>query len=177
MADDLKRNNGFIPGVKPGQPTADYIGTIMDRITLPGAVLLAVVGILPGIAQLLGVTPGICYFLWRNVIIDYGSCYFGYTSTNRNAIIDAAIRRVDEFRSHPGKTVCCTRRNRKCLIILYRVYLYPWPKMSGFFLNIMIIYKTQAEIELIRESCLLVNNTIAEIAKHVKPGITTLSFQ
>ncbi len=53
MADELKRNNGFIPGVKPGQPTADYIGTIMDRITLPGAVLLALVGILPGIFQLL----------------------------------------------------------------------------------------------------------------------------
>lgn len=53
MAEDLKRNNGFIPGVKPGQPTADYIGTIMDRITLPGAVLLALVGILPGIFQLL----------------------------------------------------------------------------------------------------------------------------
>ncbi len=52
MADDLKRNNGFIPGVKPGQPTADYIGTIMDRITLPGAILLAFVGILPGIIQL-----------------------------------------------------------------------------------------------------------------------------
>jgi len=52
MADDLKRNNGFIPGVKPGQETADYIGTIMDRITLPGAILLAVVGILPGLFQL-----------------------------------------------------------------------------------------------------------------------------
>lgn len=51
MADELKRNNGFIPGVKPGQPTADYIGTIMDRITLPGAVLLALIGILPGIFQ------------------------------------------------------------------------------------------------------------------------------
>lgn len=52
MADELKRNNGFIPGIKPGQPTADYIGTIMDRITLPGAVLLALVGILPGLVQL-----------------------------------------------------------------------------------------------------------------------------
>jgi preprotein translocase subunit SecY len=52
IADNLKQNNGFIPGVKPGQPTADYIGAIMDRITLPGAVLLALVGILPGIAQL-----------------------------------------------------------------------------------------------------------------------------
>jgi preprotein translocase subunit SecY len=62
IADDLKRNNGFIPGVKPGQPTADYIGSVMDRITLPGAVLLAVVGILPGFAQRLGVTQGFASF-------------------------------------------------------------------------------------------------------------------
>jgi preprotein translocase subunit SecY len=56
IADNLKQNNGFIPGVKPGQPTADYIGHIMDKITFPGAVLLAFVGILPGIAQRFGVT-------------------------------------------------------------------------------------------------------------------------
>ena len=56
MSDDLKRNNGFIPGVKPGQPTTDYIGTIMDRITFPGAILLAIVGILPGFARNLNVT-------------------------------------------------------------------------------------------------------------------------
>ena len=62
MSDDLKRNNGFIPGVKPGQPTTDYIGTIMDRITLPGSVLLAIVGILPGVMQLLGVTQGFATF-------------------------------------------------------------------------------------------------------------------
>jgi len=63
MADELKRNNGFIPGVKPGQPTADYIGTIMDRITLPGAVLLAFVGILPGIIEkLFTMTQGFATF-------------------------------------------------------------------------------------------------------------------
>ena len=56
IAEDLKRNNGFIPGVKPGQPTADYIGAVMDKITLPGAIFLAIVGIMPGFAQLLGVT-------------------------------------------------------------------------------------------------------------------------
>ncbi len=56
MGEDLKRNNGFIPGVKPGEPTSDYIGAIMDKITLPGAVFLALVGILPGFAQRLGVT-------------------------------------------------------------------------------------------------------------------------
>ena len=53
MADDLKRSNAFIAGVKPGQPTADYIGAIMDRITLPGAVLLALVGIFPGLFQMI----------------------------------------------------------------------------------------------------------------------------
>ncbi len=62
IADDLKRNNGFVPGVKPGQPTADYIGAVMDKITLPGAILLAVVGILPGFAQRLGVQPSFSSF-------------------------------------------------------------------------------------------------------------------
>jgi preprotein translocase subunit SecY len=62
IAENLKQNNGFIPGVKPGQPTADYIGNVMDKITFPGAVLLAFVGILPGIAQRLGVTQGFSSF-------------------------------------------------------------------------------------------------------------------
>jgi preprotein translocase subunit SecY len=62
IAEDLKRNNGFIPGVKPGQPTADYIGAVMDRVTLPGAIFLALVGILPGFAQRLGVTQGFSTF-------------------------------------------------------------------------------------------------------------------
>jgi len=62
MSEDLKRNNGFIPGVKPGQPTGDYIGAIMDKITLPGAIFLAFVGILPGFAQLLGVTQSFSMF-------------------------------------------------------------------------------------------------------------------
>lgn len=53
MADEMKRNNGFIPGVKPGRATADYIGAIMDRIMLPGAVFLGIVGILPGFASAL----------------------------------------------------------------------------------------------------------------------------
>jgi len=62
MADDLKRNNGFIPGIKPGQDTADYIGAIMDRITLPGAVFLALLGILPGIAGKSDISQGFASF-------------------------------------------------------------------------------------------------------------------
>lgn len=62
MADNLKRNNSFIPGIKPGQPTADYIGAVMDRITLPGSLFLALAGILPGLAALFGVTSGFASF-------------------------------------------------------------------------------------------------------------------
>jgi len=62
IAENLKRNNSFIPGIKPGQPTADYIGTVMDRITLPGSIFLAIAGILPGIAGLFGVTSGFAMF-------------------------------------------------------------------------------------------------------------------
>jgi preprotein translocase subunit SecY len=62
IADNLKRNNSFIPGIKPGEPTSDYISTIMDRITLPGACFLAVAGILPSLAQGLNVTSGFASF-------------------------------------------------------------------------------------------------------------------
>jgi preprotein translocase subunit SecY len=63
IADNLKQNNGFIPGVKPGQPTADYIGSVMDKITFPGAILLALVGILPGIMQnIFSMTQGFSTF-------------------------------------------------------------------------------------------------------------------
>ena len=55
MAEDIKRNNGFIPGVKPGKATADYIDVIMSRITWPGALFLAIVAILPSFASMFGV--------------------------------------------------------------------------------------------------------------------------
>ncbi|MBL6452766.1 MAG: preprotein translocase subunit SecY [Porphyromonas sp.] len=62
MADDLKRNNGFIPGVKPGRNTRDYLDGIMDRITLPGAFFLALVAIMPAFAELLGISPAFAQF-------------------------------------------------------------------------------------------------------------------
>jgi preprotein translocase subunit SecY len=51
IADDMKRNGGFIPGVKPGDPTAEYIDGVLSRITLPGAIFLAVVAIIPAIVR------------------------------------------------------------------------------------------------------------------------------
>jgi preprotein translocase subunit SecY len=56
IADDMKRGGGFIPGIKPGQPTSDYIATILDRITLPGSILLAAIAIFPAVASLFGMT-------------------------------------------------------------------------------------------------------------------------
>ncbi|MBQ5930928.1 MAG: preprotein translocase subunit SecY [Tidjanibacter sp.] len=62
MADDLKRNGGFIPGVKPGKETTRYIDTIMTRITLPGSIFLAVVAILPAFAEMLGINRQFALF-------------------------------------------------------------------------------------------------------------------
>ena len=63
MADDMKRNGGFIPGVKPGKQTVSYIDTIMTRITLPGSIFLALVAIMPGLAmKFLGVQQQFAYF-------------------------------------------------------------------------------------------------------------------
>lgn len=62
MAEDMKRNGGFIPGVKPGRKTADYIDDIMSRITLPGSIFLAFVAIMPVFAKMLGITVGFSQF-------------------------------------------------------------------------------------------------------------------
>ena len=62
MAENLKLNNGFIPGVKPGKKTAEYIDTIMTRLTLPGSCLLAIIAILPAFARLFGVSMGFAQF-------------------------------------------------------------------------------------------------------------------
>ena len=55
MAEDMKKNGGFIPGVKPGKQTASYIDKIMDRITLPGAIALAFIAIMPAFANIFGI--------------------------------------------------------------------------------------------------------------------------
>ncbi|RRA99075.1 preprotein translocase subunit SecY [Larkinella rosea] len=62
IADDMRRSGGFIPGVKPGFMTSEYIGQVLDRITLPGALMLAIVAILPAIASLLGMTRNFSQF-------------------------------------------------------------------------------------------------------------------
>ena len=62
MAEDMKRNNGFIPGVKPGKDTADYIDTVMSRITFPGSLFIAFIAIMPAFASLLNVQDAFSQF-------------------------------------------------------------------------------------------------------------------
>jgi preprotein translocase subunit SecY len=62
IADNLKRNGGFVPGIKPGKQTAEFIDGILSRITLPGAIFLALVAILPAFAVQAGITQNFAYF-------------------------------------------------------------------------------------------------------------------
>jgi preprotein translocase subunit SecY len=62
MAEEMKRSGGFVPGIRPGKPTADFIDSIMSKITLPGSVFLALVAILPALAMLIGVTNKFAQF-------------------------------------------------------------------------------------------------------------------
>jgi preprotein translocase subunit SecY len=62
MADDLKRGGGFIPGIKPGRPTAEFLDTVLSRITFPGSIFLAIIAILPAFAMAAGVITQFAYF-------------------------------------------------------------------------------------------------------------------
>ncbi|MDO4510750.1 MAG: preprotein translocase subunit SecY [Bacteroidales bacterium] len=62
MAEDMKKNSGFIPGIKPGKKTAEYIDSIMSRITLPGSIFLGIVAIMPAFARLFGVNQNFAQF-------------------------------------------------------------------------------------------------------------------
>ena len=62
MAEDMKKNGGFIPGVKPGRKTAEYLENILSKVTLPGSIFLAIVAILPAIIRLFGVTSQFAQF-------------------------------------------------------------------------------------------------------------------
>ncbi|HZK69297.1 MAG TPA: preprotein translocase subunit SecY, partial [Paludibacter sp.] len=62
MAEEMKRNNGFIPGIKPGKRTAEYLDLIMSRITLPGSIFLAFIAIMPAFARIVGINQSFAAF-------------------------------------------------------------------------------------------------------------------
>jgi preprotein translocase subunit SecY len=69
MADDMKKNGGFIPGVKPGKTTAEFIDGVISRITLPGSIFLAMIAIIPALASLVGVSSGFARFFGGTSLI------------------------------------------------------------------------------------------------------------
>jgi len=69
IADDLKRSGGFIPGVRPGEETAEHIDSIVTRITFPGSLFLALIAVLPAIAKLAGVNDGFAMFFGGTSIL------------------------------------------------------------------------------------------------------------
>lgn len=85
MADNMKRQGGFVPGIRPGKPTIEFIDNILTKITLPGSFALALVAILPAIAVKMGVTPGFAMF-------------FGGTSLL--IIVGVALDTLQQIESH-----------------------------------------------------------------------------
>jgi preprotein translocase subunit SecY len=62
IADDMKRNSSFIPGIKPGKPTANFLDDILSKVTLPGSLFLAIIAILPGLAYAAGLSKSFSRF-------------------------------------------------------------------------------------------------------------------
>lgn len=85
MADTMKRQGGFIPGVRPGKNTVEFIDNILTKITLPGSIFLAFVAILPAIAAKMGVTPGFAQF---------------YGGTSLLIIVGVALDTLQQIESH-----------------------------------------------------------------------------
>ena len=85
MAEDMKRNNGFIPGIKPGKDTAEYIDTAMSRITLPGSLFIAFIAVMPALAGLLNVQQAFSQF-------------FGGTSLL--ILVGVVIDSIQQIKSH-----------------------------------------------------------------------------
>lgn len=85
MADTMKRQGGFIPGVRPGKQTVEFIDNILTKVTLPGSVFLALIAIMPAIAARMGVTPGFALF---------------YGGTSLLIIVGVALDTLQQIESH-----------------------------------------------------------------------------
>ncbi|WP_441001437.1 preprotein translocase subunit SecY [Fodinibius sp. SL11] len=85
MADTMKRQGGFIPGVRPGNQTVEFIDNILTKVTLPGSIFLAIIAIMPAIVARLGVTPGFALF---------------YGGTSLLIIVGVALDTLQQIESH-----------------------------------------------------------------------------
>ncbi len=85
MADTMKRQGGFIPGVRPGNQTVEFIDNILTKVTLPGSIFLAIIAIMPAIAARMGVSPGFALF---------------YGGTSLLIIVGVALDTLQQIESH-----------------------------------------------------------------------------
>jgi len=85
MADDLKRGGGFVPGIRPGKDTGEFIDTILSRITFPGSIFLALIAILPTFVSMLGVQQSWAMF---------------YGGTSLIIMVGVAIDTIQQINSH-----------------------------------------------------------------------------
>ena len=85
MADTMKRQGGFIPGVRPGKQTVEFIDNILTKITLPGSIYLAIVAIMPAFAVRFGVTTGFAMF---------------YGGTSLLIIVEVGLDTLQQIESH-----------------------------------------------------------------------------
>lgn len=154
MAESLKQNNGFIPGVKPGKKTAEFIDTVMSRITLPGSIFLGLIAILPAFARLFGVSMSFAQF-------------FGGTSLL--IMVGVILDTLQQIEGH-------------LLMRHYDGFFEDGFRIKGrsgamgILINLsrrMIFLKTDEEIELMRESNKLLGMAYGEIAKAIAPGVST----
>ena len=149
IADDLKKNGGYIPGVRPGQGTSDYLHKSMSRITLAGAIFLMIIATIPIIMSRQMSIPSECPVFRRHEHFDHGRRFAGHDAPGRIAFVDAPLRRLFE-KGPVARTVLAAGRKGK-----------------------MIILKSERDLELMRPACALAGRVLDEIAAFVKPGLTT----
>ena len=98
MAEDMKKNGGFIPGVKPGKKTAEFIDNVMSRITLPGSIFLGFVAIMPAIVRLVGVNSQFAQFYGGTSLLILVGVVLDTLQQIESHLADAALRRTDKIR-------------------------------------------------------------------------------
>ncbi len=97
MAEDMKKNGGFIPGIKPGRKTVEFFDMIMSRITLPGSIFLAIIAILPSIAVIAGVSPQFAQFYGGTSLLDPCGSRTRHPAADRKPPAYASLRRSYEI--------------------------------------------------------------------------------
>ena len=143
IADDLKKNGGYIPGVRPGQATSDYLHNAMSRITLAGAIFLTVIALIPiWLYRVVEHSLFRGYLLWRHEHADPGRRLAGYDAPDGNASADAPLRRLPEEGAAPGPVL-------------------------------MIILKSERDLEAMRPACAVAASVLDEVAAFIQPGVTT----